>query len=122
MNIRGVSNPVVSAESESKVESAGLKANESHQDRDADGRHQGEDPDTNALNEEEMQQAKEYLENLEGLKSNNLSYTVEEKDFIKIFLIKDSDGKIVRRIPEYEMRSLINHKEESKGKIFSRAG
>lgn len=122
MNIRGVTNPVIPAETQQKVESPGVKMNESHQDRDADGRRQDEEPDKNPLNEEEMQKAKSYLEELDGLKSNNLTYTIEITDSVRIFLIKDLDGNVVRRIPEHEMRYLVSHKDESSGKIFSRTG
>ena len=122
MNIRSVANPIVPAESQQKVEAPGVKMNESHQDRDADGRRQDEEPSKNPLNEEEMQKAKNYLEELEGLKNNNLSYDIEETDSIRVFLIKDFDGNVVRRIPEHEMRHLISHKDEGNGQLFNRTG
>lgn len=122
MNVRGITNPVIPAESEKKVESPGVKMNESHQDRDADGRRQDKDPDKSPLNEEEMKKAKDYLESLDALKASHLNYVVEENDSFRVFIIKDLEGKTVRRIPEHEMRLLISHSDEPSGKIFHRAG
>ncbi len=122
MNIRSISNPTVASELRSVDGNKQVKMGESHQDRDADGRRQHEEPDQSPLTEEEMKKAKEYLESLDGLKNNGLSFAVEVAGSIRVIVIKDSTGHVVRRIPEHEMRLLADMSSTSHGRIFDRAG
>lgn len=95
---------------------------ESHQDRDPDGRQYEQDQDNSPLSDEELEQAKDYLNSLESLKASGLKFTVEESHDLRVFLILSPDDQVVRRIPEHEMRQLLQAKSPNKGQIFSRAG
>lgn len=122
MNIRTIANPITPIETRPTVESKNVKMGESHQDRDADGKRQHQEPDQSPLNDDEMKKAKEYLESLEGLKTNGLNYSIEPSESVRIFMIKDSSGEVVRRIPEHEMRLLIDESSPASGRIFNKAG
>lgn len=123
MNIRNLSNPVTSIDvAKSTADKKEVKMSESHQDRDADGRQYEADQDQRPLNEEELEQAKEYLESLDNLKKSGLRFQVEVSNDMRIFLILSPEDEIIRRIPEHEMRQLIQAKSLNKGQIFSRAG
>lgn len=121
MNIRNLTNPISSVENVRKSEFKDVKTDVSSEDRDADGRRQQEEPSKDPLSENEFKLAEEYLQNLTGLKSNGLSIEVESKGELRIFLIKDQEGHVVRRIVEWEMRLLLNEKEKKTGQIFDKS-
>jgi uncharacterized FlaG/YvyC family protein len=121
MNVRTVSNPIVSIDQKPAVENKTVQMNESHQDRDADGKRDRPEQDQSPLSEEELKQAHEYLENLESLKASSLVFVLVDTGPVKVFEIRDSNGAVVRRIPEHEMRQLSSDKDKPTGKIFDRA-
>ena len=124
MNVRTVTNPISPLEKQKVSDSeTNVKMNESSQDRDANGQRQQEDQsDQSPLSEEEKKKAEEYLQNLDSLKISGLNYSFETSGEMKFIIIRDSEGNIVRRIPEYEMRSLIGDKSKTTGQIFHKAG
>ena len=121
MNIRTLSNPISPVESIKTGEVRDVKTQVSSEDRDADGRRSQEEPDKNPLSEEESRRALEYLENLTGLTANGLSVEVEESGEFKIYLIKDQNGEVARRIVEWEMRALIDESNKKTGQIFDKS-
>ncbi len=106
-----------------KIHSArGVVTDVSSEDRDPNGRRgQDDEPDKNPLNEEEMKRAREYLDNLTGLKANGLTVELDASGDLQVFLIKDQDGHVVRRIVEWEMRALLDSSDKKVGSIFDRA-
>lgn len=123
MNIRSVSNPVIPIDIRGTGETKNVKMDQSHQDRDADGRHEEKEPDKSPLDEEEFKRATEYFDSLASLKASGLEVSVEESDSqIRMFIIRDQDGQVVRRIPEYELRHLNTDKDKRTGQILDRAG
>jgi hypothetical protein len=121
MNIRTLSNPITPIESLKTDEVRSVKAEVSSEDRDADGKRQDKEPDKNPLSDEEMKRAQEYLENLTGLKANGLEIEIDNKENVRVFLIKDHQGTVVRRILEWELRPLITDKDKKTGQIFDKA-
>ncbi len=122
MNIRTVSNPILPVDVQRTQSSRTVKTDVSSEDRDANGRReQDKEPDKSPLNEEEMKKAQEYLEGLTGLKANGLNIQVETAADYKIFVIRDHEGQVVRRILEWEMRQLIDNNDKKVGNIFDRA-
>jgi uncharacterized FlaG/YvyC family protein len=103
------------------ADAKGVRTEVSSEDRDANGRRDPEEQTKDQLNEEEMQKAKDYLDKLEGLKANGLAVEIELKDGMRIFLIKDASGIVVRRIPEWEMRPLIADSAKKTGQIFDKS-
>lgn len=120
MNIRTISNPIVPVE---KIHNArGVVTDVSSEDRDPNGRRDHDDePDKSPLNDDEMKRAREYLDNLTGLKANGLSIELDSSGEFQVFVIKDEDGHVVRRIVEWEMRALIDSSDKKVGQIFDRA-
>lgn len=123
MNIRNVSNPSLATDIRNLSETRNVRLDQSHQDRDADGRRQFEEPDQNPLTEEEMQKVKEYFDGLENFKASGLEVKVETSESnLRLFVIRDPMGQVVRRIPEYELRAVIHDKDRKRGAILNRAG
>lgn len=121
MNIRSLTNPISPLDTLKTTEVKSVKAEVSSEDRDADGRRREDEPNKDPLSEEELKQAQKYLENLTGLKANGLKIEIEMTGALKVFLIKDHEDKVVRRIVEWELRALIGDKDKQTGQIFDKA-
>ncbi len=122
VNIRTISNPITPVDLQRVHNSRGVVTDTSSEDRDPNGRSDhDQEPDKNPLNEEEMKRAREYLDNLTGLKANGLKIEIEPAGDLRVFLIKDESGHVVRRIVEWEMRALIDDQNKQVGQIFDRA-
>lgn len=122
MNIRTVANPILPADVKRVTASRDVKSENSSEERDADGRRQpNEEPNKNPLSEEEMKKAKDYLDQLPSLKANGLTIEVSQAGEHKVFLIRNADGLVVRRIVEWEMRALITDKDKKVGQIFDKS-
>ena len=121
MNVRSLSNPIIPTESVKTGETRDVQLDVSSEDRDADGRRQDKEPDKNPLSEEEFKLAEEYFAKLTGLNSNGLSIKVESAEELRVFLIIDREGHVVRRILEWEMRSIIGDKDKKTGQLFDKS-
>lgn len=121
MNIRTVSNPIISIENHKLGETRDVKMDVSAEDRDANGKRESKEENKEPLNDEEMKKVSEYLETLTGLKANGLSFEIEKSGELRTFLIKDHTGLVVRRIVEWEMRALIIDKDKKTGQIFDKS-
>jgi hypothetical protein len=121
MNIRSLTNPVTPIEVAKATEVRGVKTEVSSEDRDANGRREQNEPRKDRLSDEEMKKAKEYLESLSGLKTNGLALEIEEAGGYRIFVIRDHEGRVARRIVEWEMRVLIEERDKKTGQIFDKS-
>jgi hypothetical protein len=122
VNIRTVSNPILPVDTKRVSNARDVKTDTGSQERDADGRRQpNQEPSKDPLNDEELKKAKEYLENMTGLKANGLQIEIETNGDLRVFLIRNEDGQVVRRILEWEMRALIGAKDKKVGQIFDKA-
>lgn len=73
------------------------------------------------MNDEQFKKALEHLRNLQAIKDNHLEvieYVTEGKRFV---LLKEPSGKVIRRIPEKELWSLITVKNKEKGQLLSKS-
>jgi len=118
MNVRSLTNPIIPVEVVRTGETRDVKMDVSSEDRDANGRREEKEPDKNPLSEEEFKKASEKLS---GLTSNGLTWEVQQAGDLKVFLIKDQGGQVVRRILEWEMRLLIANDDKKTGQIFDKA-
>jgi hypothetical protein len=95
------------------------------QERDADGRRdpnsQGDEPDKSPLTETETIAATKHLEETIGLTAKGFTVEVQLVGEIRVFLIRDQNQEVVRRIPDWEMRTLVGDKEKRTGHIFDKA-
>ncbi|MEY4617069.1 MAG: hypothetical protein RJB66_2029 [Pseudomonadota bacterium] len=72
------------------------------------------------MSDEQYKLALEHLRKLQAVKENNLEvveYVTEGKRFV---LLKEPNGKVIRRIAEKELWSLIAVKDKEKGQLLSK--
>lgn len=98
---------------------AGKKRTEANAatDRDADGKQSdAEEQPKRHLSPEEIQDAIKFLENLQGVKDNNLVVRLEENDGINVIYIEDPTGKTVRRLAEADLHSVLKSRNDAQSK------
>ena len=121
MNIKGVNvNNVLPIEPKQRVE--GSTRAKASADRDADGKREqtGEEPKRH-LNQQEFDEALKILEDLPGLKANNLTIKVEQHEDHRVILVLDPQGGIVRRLSESQLWLATRDKDRQTGKILDKA-
>lgn len=94
---------------------------DSTSDRDANGQQAGgEQQHREPMSEEQLQKALEHLRNLPGVKEHQWEVElifVEDKKFV---IVKDSNGNIIRRIPELELWTLHLDSSPGKGQLLKK--
>ena len=120
MDIKSALNAVVpiSIRTKDKIDRA-IKS-DSTTDRDANGQMPGggEQQQQGPMSDEQMQKALEHLQSLQAVKDHQLTVEVMEVGERKFVLIKEPDGKIVRRISEHELWSLKDVSPTDKGQLL----
>lgn len=93
-------------------------------DNDREGNGQaatGEEQKRRPMTPEEIAEAVKYLEGLAGVKDHGLRVRLETKDGVNVVYVEDSDGKVVRRIPEADLASLTANRERKSGHLLNKA-
>jgi uncharacterized FlaG/YvyC family protein len=124
MDIKGLGRPLIGQTDVRKTKETtrdNIKS-ESSTDREGNGRQQHGEPERRKLTDEEMKAAVEHLSDLPGVKSNNLHIVVETHNDMRIVLVKEPSGKIVRRIPEMDLLDLTRDRKKNKGQLLDRVG
>ena len=125
MNIKGFGvNLPTQVESQKSSETPEKMRMESSGDRDADGRRQNQSgQDEGPPTEEQVQKAMEYLKEHPGVKENNLTVMRKEAAGKIVLVLQDHLGKVIRRIPEAQVRAIGTSvpTQSQKGQIFHRA-
>lgn len=98
-----------------------VKSQESHKERDADGKKYKQEAPNKKLTEEEVQKAIAIIKELPGFKKNNLKIRTELKNSFYIVYIEDQFNKVIRRIEESELCQLLDLSPTKKGKIFNKS-
>lgn len=119
MNIRALTNiftPQAAAKANRREETSGA-------DRDREGGTGGDGGSGQGrkLTDEEIQEALKRVRDLPGFKDQSLSAKVEETNGIKVVWILDSSGKVIRRIPESQLHSLLGVTPGHPGHILNTA-
>ena len=102
---------------EAKTESK-LDANA---EKEGNGQAAGEEQKRKPLSPEELADAVKHLEGLQGVKDNGLTVRADTRDGITVVYVEDRDGKVVRRIPEADLRALTANREKKSGNLLNRA-
>ncbi len=98
----------------------GVKAEESS-DRDANGQQAGGDSaEKRKLSAEEIALAVKHLKELSGVRDHHLQVVVREQNGLSIVFIEDLQGKVIRRIPEWELIPLLSARENATGQLLNR--
>jgi hypothetical protein len=121
MNIKGLGvNNILPLDPKPRVD-GGVRTQGST-DRDGNGRQEGKEKDEKRkLTEQEFDDALKALEANPGLKSNNLTIKVETVGDIRMILIEDSSGALVRRLSESQLWLVTRDKDRQTGKILDKA-
>ncbi len=91
-------------------------------DRDGDGKREQPEPEQkHHLSDQEFDESVQALEEMPGLKSNNLTIKVEKGLDARIILIVDSSGKVVRRLSEGQLWLATRDRDKQTGRILDKA-
>lgn len=96
MNIKSVANSII--QSEPVAKKSETKTFDASKDRDPQQGNSGHSEQQESFTEEDVQKAKEYLMSHPGVKKNNLKVSLETQNEVKVFLVKDYTGKVVRKL------------------------
>jgi uncharacterized FlaG/YvyC family protein len=122
MNIKGLLGnilPTMPIRSAGKTEKA-IKS-DSTSDRDANGQQAGGgEQHREPMTDEQLQKALEHLRNLPGVKEHNWSVELSVIENKKFVLVKDTNGTIIRRIPELELWTLPLDSAPGKGQLLKK--
>lgn len=121
MNIKNVStSPIIPIDPKHRVE--GNTRTKGSADRDADGkREQKEEELKRHLTQQEFDEAIKALEDLPGLKANNLRIKVETEGDHRVVFIVDHQDKVVRRLSESQLWSATRDRDKQTGRILDKA-
>jgi hypothetical protein len=105
----------------SKAEKA-IKS-DSTSDRDANGQQAGggEQQQHEPMTDEQLQKALEHLRNISGVKEHNWSVELQVFENKKFAVVKDTNGTVIRRIPELDLWTLSTDNEPGKGQLFKKS-
>jgi hypothetical protein len=121
MNIKNVSaTPILPLDPKNRVE--GNARTKGSADRDADGKREQKERELKRhLTQQEFDDCLKALEELPGLKANNLTIKVETQEDHRVILIVDPSGKIVRRLSEAQLWSSTRDRDKQTGRILDKA-
>jgi hypothetical protein len=121
MNIKSVGTPpILPLDPKNRVE--GNARAKGSADRDADGkREQKEQELKRHLTQQEFDDAIKLLEDLPGLKANNLTIKVEVEGDHRVIFIVDSTCKVVRRLSESQLWAATRDRDKQTGRILDKA-
>lgn len=124
MDIKKVFNlPQSMRESESSAPAERVIKSDSTTDREGNGQmpfgegEQHREP----MSDEQMEKAIEHLKAIAVVKENNLEVELVVQNEKRFILLKELSGKVIRRIPEAELWSLLRVKANEKGQILSKS-
>ncbi len=121
MDIKGIVRNILPIGITKNTEPKTLSASDTTNEREGNGQSAGEERKRRHLTAEELQEAVKHLESLPGVKENNLTIRLEQKDDITVVYVEDGDGKVVRRIPETELLAIMTNREKKSGHLLNKA-
>ena len=123
MNIKSIVTNTAAVERTQSTEiTKEVRSENSSKDRDADGRRQhGEEPRKEHLTEDELQLAIKSLKDLDGVKKNDLIVELAQSGEIRVAIVKDKLGNIIRRIPERDLWALTQESSLKTGQLYNKA-
>lgn len=122
MDVKGILNNIIplNLRAKDKVEKS-IKA-DSTTDRDANGQSSAgsQEQKREPMSEEQLEKSMQHLRGLAVVKENNLSVELLELEGKRFVLLKEPNGKIIRRIPEAELWDLQSE-TGNKGQLLSKS-
>lgn len=124
MNIKNVFNSLVNIAGVSRTKLDHKSKLDASGERDTDLGQGQEETSKHKMTDEEAQEVLKHLQELDGVKGNNLQVRMEKTNDVFVVYIEEVSGKVVRRITESEMW-FIYQKQKSgdgkKGQIINKA-
>ena len=117
-----ITSPIRSKDGQTKVERT-IKSDSSH-DRDANGQQaydQNKRQQQGPMSDEQFKKAVDYLLALPSIKEHKWIVETIVEDSLRVLLIKDNLGNLVRRIPESELWSLPFDKDVRTGQLLKKS-
>jgi uncharacterized FlaG/YvyC family protein len=121
MNIKGLSNNLIPIDFAKKTD---FRKTQNTPDREPQQGGGGDKPpEQHRFTDEELQDALKLLKELPGIKENNLSFRVERNEERVVVYVEDYTGKIIRRIPDMELWSLLKNRQQNstRGNLLNKA-
>lgn len=123
MDLKGIGKPIdpLPVINRERVERS--ISSEKASDREGNGQasYDGNEKQHPPMTEEQFQQAIEHLRNLPAVKDNHLEVIAEVREDKRIVILREPNGKVIRRIRENELWTLQAVKDSDKGQLLSRS-
>lgn len=119
MNVRSLSNAIVPISSSSIKEANATIRSHDATERDADGREPNQNQQRDCT-DEEIEKILKNLKEHPGILANNLSVVLTTQNDVKVILIQDPEGQIIRRVVEKEFYQLLETIGQNNGRIISK--
>jgi uncharacterized FlaG/YvyC family protein len=121
MNVKNIAaGPILAPDPKPRV--SGEVRTQHSADRDADGKREGETKEQKQhLTDPEFEEALKILKELPGLKASDLHIVVERSENLRVVLIKDYSGKVIRRLTEGQLWLATRDKDRQTGTILDKA-
>jgi uncharacterized FlaG/YvyC family protein len=124
MDIKGALNQLIPIQSRTKEPVQKAIKSDSTADRDANGQQSfggQQQQQREPMTDEELQKALEHLRSLSAVKDHQLLVELTVSAGHRFVLLKEANGKVIRRIPEAELWSLQIMQEDKKGQILNKS-
>jgi hypothetical protein len=95
---------------------------DSTSDRDANGQQAGggEQQHREPMTEEQIEKAMEHLRSIPGVKDHGWEVELSVIENKKFIIVKDTNGTIIRRIPELDLWTLQPDSQPGKGQLLKK--
>lgn len=119
MDIKSVINSVIPSGLRKKEPVEKPIKSDSTTDRDGNGQMPfGQGQQEQNLNEDQFKAAVEYLKSLPVVVEHNLTVSIQVQEGKRFVFLKESNGKVFRRIPESELANMYFAKDKEKGQLL----
>ncbi len=116
MNIKNVLNSLTNIASVDKAKLDHKTKLDASGERDTDLGRGDEESSKHKMTDEEAQEVLKHLQELDGVKGNNLQVRLEKKEDTYVVYIEEISGKVIRRIAEAEMWFIYQKQKSGDGK------
>mgnify|MGYP000874362060 CR=1 FL=1 len=80
---------------------------------------QGQEQNESPLSDEELKKVMEHLRSLKFVKESGLQVQLVVSNEKRFVVIQEIGGKLIRRIPELELRSLVATTDKDRGQLLN---
>lgn len=123
MNVKSLTPSLTALDSRPRVDGKENVRLQDTGDRDANGQQQqSEHEQKRHLSDSEFDVALAALKENSAVKTHNLQVRVESQSGLRVVLIEDINGQVVRRLTEADLWTVTREKDRPTGKLLDKAG